>query len=416
MSEPAKRPKRKNPILRTRQPTLPPSTRSRVALGLTAAAARGRFELQICLDCGAVQYPPRDTCRACLSHRLVWRVQDGRGELLTETTLRNAQELFFRERLPWRIGIVRLDSGVNVIAYVHEGVGAAPCRVRVDAALDRVGQAALIAAPENGRLDLSDDPKLREMTCDPRLRKVLVTDGKTAVGQAIARALAAVGADLIWIGEAEPWKKDPGLQALSELPQTAIVPLDVTDGRSVRELAGEIGGKVDILINTADHHRTFSIETRAGVETAQLEMDVNYFGLLRLAQAFAPVIKARAADGQTNAIAWVNLLSIFALANYPPHCTYSASKAAAFSLSQALRADLRSAGIRVINLFPGPIDDEWDQLLLPPKLSPAAVAAAVIEALRGSVEDIYPGDVAQDWLARHLENPKALERELGERA
>jgi len=411
-SEPRKRQKRKNPILRTPLATLPPPARSRVALGLTAAAARGRLELQVCRDCGTVQYPPREVCRACLSHRLIWRVQDGRGELMTETVLRTAQELYFRERLPWRVGVVRLDTDVNVIAYVHASVAAAPCRVRVTAALDRAGQAVLVTVPEHGRAQLSDDPKLREMTCDPHLRKILVSDGKSALGQAIARALAAAGADLIWIGEAEPWKKVPGFEALRALPQAKPVPLDVTDGRSVRELAGEIGGKVDIVVNTADCHRTFGIATRRGVETAQLEMDVNYFGLLRLAQEFVPALKARASDGQANAIAWVNVLSIFALSNYPPHGTYSASKAAALSLSQALRAELQSAGVRVINLFPGPIDDEWDQLLLPPKLSPAAVAAALVGALKGSVEDVYPGDVAQDWLARHLDNPKALEREL----
>ena len=414
MSEPLKRPKRKNPIARTRQPTLPPAARSRVALGLTAAAARGRFELQVCKDCGAVQYPPREVCRTCLSHRLVWRPHDGRGELLTDTVLHIPQELFFRERSPWRIGMVRLDGGVNVVAYVHNTVDAAPCRVRIETSLDRAGEAALVAMPENRRPDLSDDPKLREMTCDPRLRKVLVTDGKSTVGQATVRALAAAGADLIWIGHAEPWKKVAGFEALRELPQATIVPLDVTDGRSVRELAGEIGGKVDILINTAEVHRTFDFAARRGVETAQLEMDVNYFGLLRLAQEFAPALKARAADGPMNSIAWVNVLSIFALANYPAHGTYSASKAAAYSLSQALRADLLHAGIRVINIFPGPIDDEWDQLELPPKLSPNALAAAMIAALKGSVEDVYPGDVAQDWLARHLDDPKALERELSE--
>jgi NAD(P)-dependent dehydrogenase (short-subunit alcohol dehydrogenase family)/uncharacterized OB-fold protein len=414
MPKPAAGPQPKNPILRTRQPTLPPATRSRVALGLTAAAARGRFALQACRDCGAVQYPPREVCRACLSHRLIWRPQDGKGELLTETTLHTAQELYFRERLPWRIGLVRLDAGINLVAYLHAGVGAAPCRVRVETALDRGGQAALIAMPEKGRPDLSEDPKLRELTCDPRGRKILVTDGKTSIGQAITHALARAGADKIWIGEAEPWKKIAGLEALRALPHATIVPLDLTDGGSVQELAGEIGGKVDILINTADHHRGFSIVSRRGVETAQLEMDVNYFGLLRLAQAFAPVLKARAADEPTNAVAWVNLLSIFALANYPPHGTYSASKAAAFSLSQALRAELRPAGVRVINLFPGPIDDDWDQLEMPPKLSPAALAAAVVQALKGSVEDLYPGDVAQDWVARHLDNPKVLEREVGE--
>jgi NAD(P)-dependent dehydrogenase (short-subunit alcohol dehydrogenase family) len=254
------------------------------------------------------------------------------------------------------------------------------------------------------------------MTCDPRGRKILVTDGKSAVAQALVRALAGAAADLIWIGEAEPWKKDAGLSALQDLPRATIVPLDVTDGKSVRELAGEIGGKVDILINAADLHRTFSIAGRRGIDAAQSEMDVNYFGLLRLAQEFAPALKARAADGPANAIAWVNVLSIFALSNYPPHGTYSASKAAAHSLTQALRAELRPAGVRMINVFPGPIDDDWDQLEMPPKLSPKALAAAIVSALKGSVEDVYPGDLAQDWLARHLDNPKVLERELGKSA
>src|SRR5579871_5711929 len=110
--------RRKNPVLRTRRPTLPPSARSRAALGLTAAAARGRLELQVCQDCGATQYPPREVCTSCLSHRLIWRAQNGRGELMTESVLRAPQELFFRERTPWRVGTVRVDAGVNIIAFV----------------------------------------------------------------------------------------------------------------------------------------------------------------------------------------------------------------------------------------------------------------------------------------------------------
>jgi short-subunit dehydrogenase len=111
-------------------------------------------------------------------------------------------------------------------------------------------------------------------------------------------------------------------------------------------------------------------------------------------------------------VAWVNLLSIYALANFPPHGTFSASKAAAHSLAQCLRAELRPAGVRVVNVFPGPIDDEWNQLLLPPKVAPEALARAIVQALRDGVEDVYPGDVAQEWLERWRENPKALEREL----
>ena len=62
MTMPFIKPPRKNPVLRTPQINLPPAARGRVALGLTAAAAEGRFALQVCADCGAVQYPPREAC------------------------------------------------------------------------------------------------------------------------------------------------------------------------------------------------------------------------------------------------------------------------------------------------------------------------------------------------------------------
>jgi NAD(P)-dependent dehydrogenase (short-subunit alcohol dehydrogenase family) len=191
-----------------------------------------------------------------------------------------------------------------------------------------------------------------------------------------------------------------------------MLPLDLTDSGSVKEMAAEIGARVDILINTAEVHRSYGIAARRGVEAARAEMDVNYFGLLRLSQELGPVMRARGADGQSSATAWVNLLSIFALSNFPAQGTFSASKAAALSLSQCLRAEMAPGGVRVINVFPGPIDDEWNQALPPPKLAPAAVAKAVVGALRDGVEDVYPGDVAQEWLQRWQENPKILEREL----
>src|SRR6516225_4161084 len=244
VTSPLVRPPRKNPVLRTRVPSLPPGMRSRVALGLTAAAALGRFELQACRDCGRVQYPPREACCACLSRRLDWRVQDGAGELLSETMLRHSFELFFRERMPWRLGMIRLDCGPVLVAHLHGDCSPAPARVRVRASLDRAGQAVLIAIPEKDTPNMADDRQLREMTCDPKFRKVLVTDGKTAVGQALVRGLAAAGADLIWVGYSEPWKRRPGLDELKSIPQVTLLPLDITDGRAVKELAGEIGAKV----------------------------------------------------------------------------------------------------------------------------------------------------------------------------
>ncbi len=412
MTRPLLRPPRKNPILRTPVPNLPPGSRSRVALGLTAAAARGRLELQTCRDCGTVQYPPREACRVCLSQRLVWKPQNDVGELLSEATLHHSNELFYRERMPWRLGMVRLDCGPVVVAHLHGDCARAPSRVRILANIDRAGQAALIAIPDNDTPNMSDDRQFREMTCDPKFRKVLITEAKSAVGQALVEAIVKAGADLVWAGFAEPWKKPPGFERLSSLPQVSLVPLDLTDTRAVKNLAGEIGGRVDILINTADHHRTYGISAREGVEVARAEMDINYFGLLRLAQEFAPAMRARGADGQSSAVAWVNLLSVFALSNFPAHGTYSASKAAALSLAQCLRAELAPSGIRVINVFPGPIDDEWNQGLPPPKIAPPRLAADIIEALRGGAEDVFAGEVAQDWLARWRDNPKALEREL----
>jgi NAD(P)-dependent dehydrogenase (short-subunit alcohol dehydrogenase family)/uncharacterized OB-fold protein len=405
MTEPLTRPKPRNPVRALRLPTLPPGARSRAALRLTAAAAEGRFELQTCFDCGTVQYPPRAVCQKCLSHRLAWREIDGAGELISQTVLHHSNELYYRERVPLRLGLVRLDAGPGLLAHLHGDCALG--RVRVRAHLDRSGQAVLIALPHEDTTNMADDPMLREMTSDPKFRKVLITDGKSAAGQALARALVEAGADIVWIGVAEPWKQAPQLDA----KQVEIVPLDVTDERSVRDLAGVIGGKVDILINTAEFHRAHGIADR-GTETARAEMEVNYLGLLRLAQAFGPAMRARAAEGAVPATAWVNLLSIYALSALPSHGTFSASKAAAFALSQNLRAEMRQAGIRVVNVFPGPIDDEWNQLVPPPKLGAPALANAIVRALCDGVEDIYPGDVAQDIVARFRESQKALEREL----
>ena len=405
-------------------PSLPPAIRSRAALGLTAAAALGRFQLQVCADCGAVQYPPRETCRRCLSDRLPWTDQTGSGELIAETTVHLSQDSYFRERAPWRIGMVRLDAGPTVIAHLPAAGTAAPARVRVTARLDKSGQGVLVAFPIDEVIPMADDRQLREMTCDPKNRRVLVTDGRTAVGQALVRQILAAGAKQVWVGHGKSWKKSPGCVELAALPRVAMQPLDLTDVKSVKRLAGDIADRVDILINNAEVPPPHGIATRggtvarggiatrSGIDQAQAEMDINYLGLLRLAQEMGPAMASRGADSPPGPIAWVNLLSIYALSNFPPQGTFSAAKAAALSLSQCLRAEMRPSGVRVINVFPGPIDDEWSQALPPPKLTPDSLAKAVVGALKDGLEDVYPGDVAQEWLLKWRESPKVLEREL----
>jgi NAD(P)-dependent dehydrogenase (short-subunit alcohol dehydrogenase family)/uncharacterized OB-fold protein len=413
MTDELTRPKRKDPLKKTREPLLPQGIRSRTAHGLTAAAAEGRFTLQVCAECGFVLYPPRDACPRCWSARVGFQDVPPDGVLLAETTIRTSTDVYFRERTPWRIGTVALDCGPSFVTHLHGDVRERD-RVHMTLRLDKSGNAVALAMPAAPTQHQEDDVQLRELTCDPKFRRVLIADGRNATGQALAKSMAAAGASIIFMGIADPWKPFPGQATLGDIPGVEIVPLDITDTQSVADVAGEIAHRVDILVNTSEHTRIGGIMHRHGMTIAREEMDIRYFGMLRLAQHFGPTMRARGADGVNAAAAFVNLLSVHALMNWPQYGAFSAAEAACLSAAQALRAELRPGGVKVLNVFAGPLDTEWFQSVPPPKLAPAALAAATIDALRKGIEDAYVGDIAQDIRARLDEQPKALERELGQ--
>jgi len=412
MSEPLARPRRKNPLARTRLPLLPQGARSRTAHGLTAAAAEGRFALQVCADCGHVLYPPRDACPRCLSAKLPFKNIDPNGRLIAETTVRISTDRYFHERMPWRIGAVQLDAGPAIVAHLH-GDTVEGERVRLTLKLDKSGSAVMFALPAQETPHMQADRHWREMTCDPQYRRVLISDGRNAVGQAMAKAFAEAGASTVFVGIADPWKPFPGEAELRNIAPIEVVPLDVTDTASVAELAAQNGGRIDILVNTAEHVRPGGIIERGNLSVAREEIDIRYFGMMRLAQAFGPALRFRGADGVNSATAFVNLLSVHALMNWPAYGASSAAEAACLSASQCLRAELRPGGVKVLNAFFGPLETEWYQTVPPPKLAPAALARAVVAALQDGLEDIFVGDIAQDVRERLNTNPKALERELG---
>ncbi|MBO6777255.1 MAG: SDR family NAD(P)-dependent oxidoreductase [Marinibacterium sp.] len=412
MTTPLTPPPRKDPLKRTVSPTQPPVIRSRAALGLTAMAAEGRFALQTCAECGAVQYPPRDACSACLSTDLPWWDIAPTGQLLAETTVQTSVKQYFRERTPWRVGSVQLDAGPVVICHLHGDV-AANARVRLRLLLDRAGQGVILALPQERTDHMADDPELRLMSSDPHLRRVLITDARHPFAPDLAAALQTAGATLIFAGEPENWLPNPNRSAL-EAAGAEILPLDVTDTKSVERMAGEIGGKTDILINTARFMRPGGVLARGGTGFARDEMEVNYLGLMRLAQAFGPAMCGRTADGVNSAVAWVNILSVHARTNTPGFGCFNASQAAAFSLSQSLRAEFRGAGLRVMNVFTGPLEEDWYQPLPPPKVTGPALARSVVSGLRDGLEDVWCGDVAKDFEERFCKNPKVLEIELGQ--
>ena len=413
MTEPVRPPPKKDPQKVTRPPELPPLQRSRASLKQAAWAARGVFALQVCGVCGKASYPPRDACPGCLSDDLDFRPVDDRGTVIAQTVIRSSTDLYFRQRTPWRVGLVRLDCGLSIVAHLHGDV-AVPGPVRMVAKLDKSGNAVLMALPATESDNMTDDPEYRELTASPRHRRILVTDGRGAVGQAVANALSKAGASAIFVGVAEPWKPFSGMDGLKAIPNVQTLPLDLTDTTSVTELAGEIGGKTDIIVNTADHVRPGGIFGDGSLVTSRDAFDVNVFGLQRLAQAFGPAMRGRGADGINSAAAFVDVLPVYALANLPDFGFYSASAAARHSLLQCLRAEMRVGGVRVMSVFTGPVDDDWRQHVPPPKVAPGQIAKVVVRALEEGIEESFVGDIATDIAARFLDDPKVLERELSQ--
>jgi NAD(P)-dependent dehydrogenase (short-subunit alcohol dehydrogenase family)/uncharacterized OB-fold protein len=406
-------PKRKNPLKRTRLPVPPPALRSRQWHMLTKAAAEGIFGLPTCQDCEQRHYPPRDICPQCLSHRIVFKPCSDQGRVEEITDIHISNSVYFRERQPWHVGFVTLEAGPGIIAHLHTACQAGD-RVTLQWRLDKSGNATAFAQPVKPDEHMMDDVQMREMTLDPKHRRVLVTDGRTPLGQAVAKALSEAGAAIVFVGVSEDWKPFAGHESLEKIPRVELMPLDISDHDSVFDLANEIGSRVDIVVNTGQHIRPGGLLERKGVTVAREEMDAGYMGFLRLVQAFAPVMKFRGADGINSACAWVNILSIYAHMPWPAYAAYSAAQAALYNASLSLRTELRDGGVRVLHLFTGPTEDDWFQPLPPPKVAYSHIAKSVVEGLKAGLEDLYVGDVAQDFKARLDANPKALEREISQ--
>lgn len=415
MVEPIKKPGRKNPLQRSALPTLPPAARSREAHGLTRAAAMGEFALQFCEGCKAFLYPVREACPHCLSDDLTFREAPRSAKLLSETTIEVSNDPYFRERSPWRIGLAALSCGPQVLSHLHDDCGGPGTDLQLTLQLDKAGQAVFFAHPATAGPNWTDESKWREMTADPKFRRVLITDGRNEVGAALVPALQAAGCGQIFVGISEPWKPDnAALARLRDIGELTFVELDVTSEKSVRDLAGSIGAKVDILINTSDHLRHSALFDPGEFNRGRDTMERTVMGMLRLAQAFGPVMTSRGADGTNSAAAWVNVLSVYGEANLPEFGMHSVANAASISLSHWLRGEMRRGGVRVVNTFSGPLETEWYQSLPPPKVLPGAVAEAIVKGLKAGLEDIYVGVIAEDIRARLASNAKAVERELGQ--
>ena len=403
-------PPRKNPLLRTATPLLPPQPRSRRAYGLTAAAAEGRFALQKCAGCGTVIYPARDACPACLGQSLRFADVSPAGELLSVTRIHSTADPYFRRLVPIRQGLVRADAGPNLICFLL-GDCAPGGRVTLSLKLAPGGDPVVCARPEGAPLsEIEDDPMWRQLTANPEHARVLISDGRHPAAAAMARALLGAGAAQVYAGIAEPWKPSDEADQLAKIDGVEVIDLDPRDERSVAEAAAALAGKIEIVVQCGFHYRPGTVMDANAPLRLKDMMEGGALGLMRLAQAFGQAMMARGADEPRPALAWVNVLSLAAHMAHPMAAAHSAAQAAELSLAQSLRATMAPGGIRVINLFHGALDHGWFEAVPPPKVAPGTLGKAVVTALTEGLEDMFIGPEAEDFRDRFNANPKEVER------
>ena len=231
----------------------------------------------------------------------------------------------------------------------------------------------------------------------------LVTGANRGIGAAITRALLERGARKVYAGA----RRTESLTGLVEEFGDRVVPLelDVTDPEQVRA-AADAARDVQILVNNAGVAGTANVlltDPRAA-EFEREEFEVNVFGLLAVTRAFAPALEANGGG------AVVNLASVASLVSFPMFQTYSASKAAVHSLTQALRIALPDT--RVIGVYPGPIDTEMAEAIPFEKTSPQVVAGEILDGIESGTEEVFPDYMSREMGAGFLADPKGLERQV----
>jgi NAD(P)-dependent dehydrogenase (short-subunit alcohol dehydrogenase family) len=233
----------------------------------------------------------------------------------------------------------------------------------------------------------------------------LVTGANRGIGRAIVEALLEKGSAKVYATARQP-------EALADLVAASggrVVPL-VLDVRRPEEVraAAAAAGDVRLLINNAGVVAKFDglLTDPAWQAAARDEFEVNVLGLLSVTQAFAPIL-ARKSGG-----AILNLASVASLVSFPIIATYSASKAAVHSLTQATRMMLAPQGTFVAGVYPGPIDTDMARDLQLEKASPASTALAILDGLEAGTEEIFPDPFSQQIGALFLQGPKAAERQI----
>src|SRR6478735_1280979 len=208
---------------------------------------------------------------------------------------------------------------------------------------------------------------------------VLVTGANRGIGKAFADALLDRGAKNVYAAVRDT--------TTATDPRVAPIQLDVTDPDRVGEVARELDD-VQVVVNNAGVLHV-GIPLSASLDTARVELETNYLSLVSMTQAFAPVLERNGGG------AFVNLLSVFSWVATPLLTTYSASKAAAWSFTNAARIELRRQGTHVVGVYVYGVDTDMTAAIDVEKVPPAIVATSALDALEANEPEAVVHDYSR---------------------
>lgn len=227
---------------------------------------------------------------------------------------------------------------------------------------------------------------------------IFVSGANRGIGKAVVEALLKQSVKKIYAAARQ-------VDSLPKFHDARVVrvTLDITNHAQVAKAAQQ-ASDTDVLINNA------GVATVAGVVTGTPEqlkndMEVNYFGTLSMVHSFAPVL-----EKHKGAVA--NVISLLGFASVAMMGGYSASKAALFSATQAMRTELKPKGVSVHGIFPGLIDTDMSKDFAMDKASPKVTAEGIVAGLLADKEDIFPDPMAAGLGELWAKDPKALERQF----
>jgi len=226
------------------------------------------------------------------------------------------------------------------------------------------------------------------MTFEVENTVALVTGANRGIGRAITEGLLNAGAKKVYAAVRTPSSADALIEKYGD--RVVAIPFDLNDEDTVGA-AAKIATDVNLVVSNAG-----VVELATPLEDNMLsalkhQMEGNVYPLIRLAQAFGPILKANGGG------AFAQMNSLASLKNFLPFTGYSASKAAAFSVTQGLREAWTEQGTQVISVIAGPIKTDMSDSAgmgegAPP---PSLVFDGILAALNSGDFFVYPDEMAQ---------------------